>query len=69
MLRNNDNVPRNRPIAQSSDVRVRAPLENVSSSVWRNSALSSRANNCPPVHRNNMTDRQISDRETVPSRS
>ena len=66
VLRNNDNVPRNRPIAQSSDVRVRAPLENVSSSVWHNSALSSCANNCPPVHRNNMTDRQISDRETVP---
>ena len=66
VLRNNNNVPRNRPIAQSSDVRVRAPLEDVSSSVWHNSALSSRTNNCPPVHRNNITDRQINERETVP---
>ena len=45
--RNNDNVPRNRPIAQSSDVRGRAPLDNVSSSAWHNSTLSSRSNNCP----------------------
>ena len=64
--KNNDNVPRNRPIAQSSDVRVRAPLENVSSSAWHNSTLSSRSNNCPPVPRNNVTDRQTSNREAVP---
>ena len=61
--RNNDNVPRNRPIAQSSDVRV--PLENVSSSVWHNSTLSSRSNNCPPVPRNNVTDRQVDPQKTV----
>ena len=64
--RNNDNVPRNRPIAQSSDVRVRAPLENISSSVWHNSTLSSRSNNCPPVPRNNVTDRQVDPQKTVP---
>ena len=63
--RNNDNVPRNRPIAQSSDVRVRAPLENISSSVWHNSTLSSRSNNCPPVPRNNVTDRQVDPQKTV----
>ena len=61
--RNNDNVPRNRPIAQSSDVRV--PLGNVSSSVWHNSTLSSRSNNCPPVPRNNVTDRQVDPQKTV----
>ena len=65
VLRNNDNVPRNRPIAQSSDVRVRAPLENISSSVWHDSTLSSRSNNCPPVPRNSMTDRQIDPQKTV----
>ena len=63
--RNNDNVPRNRPIAQSSDVRVRAPLENISSSVWHNSTLSSRSNNCPPVPRNNVTDRQLDPQKPV----
>ena len=63
--RNHENVPRNGPVSgpipgpapQSSDVRVRAPLDNVSSSVWYNSSLSSRVNNCPPVPRNNATDR------------
>ena len=65
MPRNNDNVPGNRPIAQSSDVRVRAPLENVSSSVWHNSTLSSHSNNCPPVPRNNVTDRQVDPQKTV----
>ena len=63
--RNNDNVPRNRPIAQSSDVRVRTPLENIPSSVWHNSTLSSRSNNCPPVPRNNVTDRQVDPQKTV----
>ena len=58
VLRNNDKVPRNRPIAQSSDVRMRAPLGNISRSVWHNSTLSFRSNNCPPVPRNNPTDRQ-----------
>ena len=65
MPRNNDNVPRNRPIAQSSDVRVSSPLENVSSSAWHNSTLSSRSNNCPPVPRNNVTDRQVDPQKTV----
>ena len=63
--RNNDNVPRNRPIAQSSDVRVRAPLENIYNSVWHNSTLSSRSNNCLPVPRNNVTDRQVDPQKTV----
>ena len=61
-----ENARRNDPIVPSSDVRVRAPLENINSSVWHNSPLSSQRNNCPPVHRNNITDRQISERETVP---
>ena len=65
VLRNNDNVPRNRPIAQSSDVRMRAPLGNISRSVWHNSTLSFRFNKCPPVPRNNMTDRQIDPQKTV----
>ena len=39
--RNRENAPRNSPTAQSSDARVRAPLENIPSSVWHNSALSS----------------------------
>ena len=64
--RNRENAPRNSPIVQSSDARVRAPLENIPSSVWHNSALSSRANNCPPVPRNNVTDRPINNQETVP---
>ena len=64
--RQRENVPRNNPIVPSSDARVRAPLESISSSVWHNSSLSSRDNNCPPVPRNNVTDRQTSDREAVP---
>ena len=64
--RKRENAPRNNPIVQSSDARVRAPLESIPSSVWHNSALSSRANNCPPVPGNNVTDRQISNQETVP---
>ena len=63
--RNKDNVPRNSPIAQSSDVRVRASLENIPSSVWHNSTFSSRSNNCPPVPRNNVTDRQPNPQKTV----
>ena len=62
--RNSENAPRNSPIAQSSDVRV--PLENIPSSVWHNSAISSRSNDCPPVPRNNVTDRQIDSQKTVP---
>ena len=58
VLRNNDNVPRNRPIAQSSDVRMRVPLGNISRSVWHDSTLSFHSNNCSPVPRNHATDRQ-----------
>ena len=65
VLRDRDNVPRNRPITQSSDARMRAPLENIPSSEWHNSTLSSRSNNCPPVPRNNVTDRQADQRKTV----
>ena len=64
--RKRENAPRNNPIVQSSDARVRAPLESISSSVWHNSSLSSRDNNCPPVPRNNVTDRQTSNQEAVP---
>ena len=64
--KDSENAPRNNPIGQSSDVRMRAPLENISSSVWHNSAISLRANNCPPVPRNNVTDRQTSSQEAVP---
>ena len=61
-----ENVPRNDPIAPSCDVRVRAPLRNINSSVWHNSSLSSPRDSCPPVPRNNVTDRQTSEREPVP---
>ena len=63
--RDSDNVPKNSPITQSSDARVRAPLENIPSSVWHNSILSSRSNNCPPVPRNNVTNRQPNQQKTV----
>ena len=66
VLKDSENVPRNNPLGQSSDVRMRAPLETISSSVWHNSAISSRANNCPPVPRNNGTDRQTSSQEAAP---
>ena len=65
VLKDSEIAPRNNPIGQSSDVRMRAPLENISSSAWHNSAISSRANNCPPVPRNNVTDRQTSSQEAV----
>ena len=64
---NHENGPRNGPApgpaSRSSDVRVRAPLDNVSNSAHCNSSLSPRVNNCPPVPRNNATDRQT-DRHT-----
>ena len=63
--RDSENAPRNSPIAQSSDVRVRAPLENIPSSVWHNSAISFCSNDCPPVPRNNVTDEQINPQKTV----
>ena len=61
-----ENARRDDPIVPSSDVRVRTLLRNINSSAWHNSALSSRTNNYPPVHRNNITDRQINIRETAP---
>ena len=64
--KNHENAPRNSAVVQSSDASVRAPLENIPSSVWHKSALSSRANDCPPVPRNNVTDRQIDNQKTVP---
>ena len=74
--RNNNSVPRNvypppsrqgkesteTPIAPSSDVRVRMPLTCIDSSVWRNSSQEI----CPPVPRNNMTDRPTSATATAP---
>ena len=65
VLRNDDKVPRNRPIAQSSDVRMSEPLGNISRSVWHNSTLSFRSNNCPPVARNNATNRQTDAQKIV----
>ena len=65
VLRNDDKVPRNRPIAQSSDVRMSAPLGNISRSVWHNSTLSFRSDNCPPVPRNNATNRQTDAQKIV----
>ena len=57
-----ENGPRNGPTpgspSGSGDVRVRAPLDNMSNSASRHYPLSSRENNCPPVPRNNKTDRQ-----------
>ena len=63
--RNNNIVPRNNTVPQFCDARVRAPLENLSSSTWYNSAFSSRSSDCPPVPRNNNTDRQNVQQETV----
>ena len=61
----NNNVPRNYPIAQSSDVGMSAPRGNISRSVWRNSTLSFRSNNCPPVPKNNVTNRQTDAQKIV----
>ena len=61
-----ENVSTSAPIAQSSDVRVRAPLTRVDSSVWHNSSLPSSQEICPPVPRNNMTDKPTSATGTAP---
>ena len=62
VCKNHENGPRNGPNPRSTlepgDVRVRAPLDNMSASASRSYPLSSRENNCPPVPRNNRTDRQ-----------
>ena len=63
--RNNNIVPRNNPVTQSSDASVRAPLENIASSTWYNSALSSRSSDCQPVPRNNITDSSSEQHKTV----
>ena len=65
VLRNDAKVPRNRPIAQSSDVRMSAPLGSISRSVWHNSTLSFRSDNCPPVPRNNAPNRQTDAQKIV----
>ena len=65
VLRNDDKVPRNRPIAQTSNVRMSAPLGNISRSVWHNSTLSFRSDNCPPVPRNNAPNRQTDAQKIV----
>ena len=62
VCKNHENGPRNGPnprsTLESGDVRVCAPLDNMSASASRSYPLSSRENNCPPVPRNNRTDRQ-----------
>ena len=63
--KSNNKMPRNRPIAQSSDVRMSAPLGNISRSVWHNSTLSFRSDNCPPVPRNNAPNRQTDAQKIV----
>ena len=63
--RNNNIVPRNNPVTQSSDARVRAPLENIASSTWYNSALSSRSSDCQPVPQDNITDSSSEQQKTV----
>ena len=63
--RNNNTVPRNNPVTQSSDTRMRAPLENIASSMWYNAALSSRSSDCQPVPRNNVKDSNNEQQKTV----
>ena len=61
----NNKVPRNNPVTQSSDTRMRAPLENIPSSMWYNSTLSSRSSDCHPVPRNNVKDSNNEQQKTV----
>ena len=63
--RNNNTVPRNNPVTQSSDTRMRAPLENIPSSMWYNSTVSSRSSDCHPVPRNNVKDSNNEQQKTV----
>ena len=65
MPRNNNIVPRNNPVTPSSDACVRAPLENITSSTWYNSALSSRSSDCQSVPRNNNPDSNEDPQKTV----
>ena len=61
-----EKVSTNAPIVPSSDVRVRAPFTRIDSSVWRNSSMPSSQELCPPVPRNNTTDRSTSATTTAP---
>ena len=61
-----EKVSTNAPIVPSSDVRVRAPFTRIDSSVWRNSSMPSSQELCPPVPRNNTTDRPTSATTTAP---
>ena len=58
--RNNSKVPRNNTVTQPSDASARAPLENIQSSSWYNSNLSSdaysRSSVCNPVPRTNLQE-------------
>ena len=67
--RNNSKVPRNNPVTQSSDAR--APLENIQSSSWYNSNLSSemysRSSVCNPVPRTNLQDNNDVSKQVVSS--
>ena len=64
--RNNPTVPRNNKVVKHSDARARAPLENIPSSSWYNSNLSSVSNSrssvCNPVPRTNLQRNN----ETIP---
>ena len=64
-------VPRNNPVTQSSDARARAPLENIQSSSWYNSNLSSemysRSSVCNPVPRTNLQDNNDVSKQVVSS--
>ena len=61
-----ENVTTSAPVAQSSDVRVHAPLTRINSSVWHNSSLPSLQEICPPVPRNNVTDKPTNAPGPVP---
>ena len=61
-----ENVTPSAPVAQSSDVRVRAPLARINSSVWHNSSLPSSQEICPLVPRNNVTDKPTNAPGPVP---
>ena len=66
--RNNPKVPRNNQVTKHSDARARAPLENIPSSSWYNSNLSSNSSSCSsvcnPVPRTNLQKNN----ETIPVR-
>ena len=65
-LSRQEKVSTNAPIVLSSGVRVCAPFTSIDSSVWRNSSMPSSQELCPPVPRNNTTDRPTSATTTAP---